>query len=154
MRVEVSLNWFSRPFIVVDALARVIFLFEMGHRSLRLYIQSKHNIACATSPALVNRDRSFRSWTVDQNWNPRWVSPHGPALASMGQQAPAPTPRRKFGGETREFRSPCSSKIVEDGNALRMRVSPFLGNVATPNPVPTVPVVPKKTVVRSSFFNY
>ena len=31
--------------------------------------------ACATSPMLVDRDRSFRSWSIYQNRNPRWVSP-------------------------------------------------------------------------------
>ena len=45
----------------------------------------------ATSPVLVDRDRSFRNWSVYQNWNPRWVSPHGLSLAPMGQQTLART---------------------------------------------------------------
>ena len=47
--------------------------------------------AGATSPVMVSRDRSFRHNSVHQNRNPRWVGPHGPALASMGQQALQPT---------------------------------------------------------------
>ena len=43
--------------------------------------------AFATSPVLVDRDRSFRNWSVYQNWNPRWVSLHGPALGSTSPQA-------------------------------------------------------------------
>ena len=39
---------------------------------------------------LVGRDRSSRNGSVYQDWNPRWVGPHGPAMVSMGQQvAPA-----------------------------------------------------------------
>ena len=49
--------------------------------------------ACATCPMLVDRDCSFRSWSVYQNRNPRWVSLHGSAL--MGQQALAGTQSRK-----------------------------------------------------------
>ena len=43
--------------------------------------------AFATSPMLVGRDRSFRNWSVYQDRGPRWVGSHGPALASMAQQA-------------------------------------------------------------------
>ena len=46
--------------------------------------------ACATSPMLVGRDRSFRNWIVYQDRGPRCVGPHGSALASMGQEALSP----------------------------------------------------------------
>ena len=39
---------------------------------------------------LLGRDRSCRKWSVYQDRGARWVGPHGPALASLGQQAPAP----------------------------------------------------------------
>ena len=35
MRVEGGVELVQRPFVVTDALARVIFLFEMEHRRLR-----------------------------------------------------------------------------------------------------------------------
>ena len=47
--------------------------------------------------------------------SPRWVGPHGPALASMGQQALARTQGRESGGENLELRLPCGSNIVHDG---------------------------------------
>ena len=43
--------------------------------------------ACATSPMWVGCDRSFRNWSIYQHRSTRWVGPHGPAVASMGQQA-------------------------------------------------------------------
>ena len=72
--------------------------------------------ACATSPVLVCRGRSFRNWSMHQDRSPRWVGPHGPALASMGQRAPVEV--WKSGGADLEFRLPCSSSDVEDCNRL------------------------------------
>ena len=40
--------------------------------------------ACATPPMLIDRDRSFRNWSIYENRSPRRVGPHGPAPASMG----------------------------------------------------------------------
>ena len=68
--------------------------------------------ACATSPMLVGRDRSFRNWSAYQDRNQRWVSLHESALASMGQQALARTQGRK----NLECRLPCSNKHVQDCN--------------------------------------
>ena len=47
MRVEVSLHCFSRLFVVTDALAHVIFLFEMEHRRLRLSTYEEQKRATA-----------------------------------------------------------------------------------------------------------
>ena len=33
--------------------------------------------ACATSPLVVGRDRSFRDWSVDHDRSPQWVGRHG-----------------------------------------------------------------------------
>ena len=49
---------------------------------------------------------------------PRWVGRHGPAVASLGQQAPAPAQGGKSGREDLELRLPCSSKDVQDSNRL------------------------------------
>ena len=46
--------------------------------------------ACATSPMWVGCDRSFRNGSIYQHRSRRWVGPHGPEVASMGQQALAP----------------------------------------------------------------
>ena len=48
------------------------------------------HIVCAISPMMVDRDRSLRNKSIHQDKSPRWVGPHGPSLASMGHQAPAP----------------------------------------------------------------
>ena len=71
---------------------------------------------CATSPLLVDRDCSCRNWSVYQDSGPRWVGPHGPALASIGQQAPAPAQGGESGGGNLEFRLLCSSKDAQDSN--------------------------------------
>ena len=42
MRVEGVGKLFKRPFVEADALARVIFLFEMEHRRLRLETQNQN----------------------------------------------------------------------------------------------------------------
>ena len=55
---------------------------------------------------LARRDRSFRNWSVYQDRGPRWVGPHGQALASVGQQALA----LAQGGESR-FDYPAAAKI-------------------------------------------
>ena len=65
---------------------------------------------------MVNRNRSFRDGSVHQNWNPRWVSSDGPALALVGQQAPARTEGGKSGGTNLEFRLPYSSNNIQDCN--------------------------------------
>ena len=47
----------------------------------------------------------------------RWIGPRGPAVASMGQQAPARTPGRTSAGENLEFRFPAAAtffKTVSD----------------------------------------
>ena len=81
------------------------------HASVRGYGIEKEGscpTADATSPLLVGRDRSIRNWSVHQDRSPRWVGPHGPALAPMDQEALAlaPTlwnsaawPRSKHGHE-------------------------------------------------------
>ena len=71
--------------------------------------------ACATSPMLVGRDRSFRNWSIYQYKSPRWVGPHKSTLAFMGQQALVPAEVWKFGEADPEFPLPCS-KIVQGGN--------------------------------------
>ena len=43
--------------------------------------------ACDTAPMLFGCDRSSRNWSVHQDKSQRWVGPHGPALASLSQQA-------------------------------------------------------------------
>ena len=71
------------------------------HSSVRvsgIEIEGSCPTACATSPMSVGRDRSFRDWSVHQDRSQRWVCPHGPALASIGQQAPAHTQGRESGG--------------------------------------------------------
>ena len=73
--------------------------------------------ACAISPMLVGRDRSFRSWSVYQNRNPQWVSPYGSALASMGQQAPARTQGRTYlEDKIWNVEYPAAAKNVPDCN--------------------------------------
>ena len=54
--------------------------------------------------------------TTIRGRSPRWVSPYGKALASMGQKALAPAEVWKCGRADLVFRLPCSSKIVQDGN--------------------------------------
>ena len=66
--------------------------------------------AGATSPVLVDRDR--RRWSIYQKKGPRWVGPHGPALASLGQQALALTKVWNSGGDHPEFRLPRHSTLV------------------------------------------
>ena len=66
--------------------------------------------AGATSPVLVDRDR--RRWSIYQKKGPRWVGPHGPALASLGQQALALTKVWNSGGDHPEFRLHRHSTLV------------------------------------------
>ena len=45
--------------------------------------------SCATSPMVVGRDRSFRTWNVYQNRGPRWVGPHVPNAPQWSQNRSA-----------------------------------------------------------------
>ena len=66
--------------------------------------------ACATSPMLVGRDRSFRNWSVHQDKNQRSVGPYGSA-GFNGSTSSCPNSGREI-----QFRLPCSSKNVQDCN--------------------------------------
>ena len=53
--------------------------------------------ACATSPMLVGRHRSFRNWSIHHGRSPRWVGPHGPASAGFKRSTcSCPHSRRKI----------------------------------------------------------
>ena len=62
---------------------------------------------------LVDRDRSFRNWSIHQNKYPRWVSPHGSAVASVGQQALARTQSGKPGRKIKNFDHPAAARILK-----------------------------------------
>ena len=65
--------------------------------------------AFVTSPMSVGRNRSYRNWCVYQDRSPRGTGPHGPTLASAGQQAPAPTQRGESGRENLDY--PAAAKL-------------------------------------------
>ena len=72
--------------------------------------------ACAMSPMLVGRDRSFRNWSIYQDRSPRRVGLPGPELVPMRQQASAPTKVWESGGDHLEFQLAFRSKMVQDSN--------------------------------------
>ena len=93
--------------------------FPRFHSCLKGWRQLTQDLGPTVVPLLqmfVGRNRTFRNWNVYQDRSPRRVGPHGPALASTGQQAPDCTPRRKSGGENLKFRLPCRSNSVLDAN--------------------------------------
>ena len=58
---------------------------------------------------LVGRDLSFRNWSVYHDRSPRRVGPHGPALASIGQQALARTQGKNLEEKTWNFDYPAAA---------------------------------------------
>ena len=55
--------------------------------------------ACAATPVLVGRDRSFRDWSAYHDEGLRWVGPRETALASLSQQAPGHVPNASQWGQ-------------------------------------------------------
>ena len=111
----------TSPFSIVSTCQSILILLVTYMRPSELLALRKKDLvppACATSPVLVDHDRSFRNWSIYQDRNSRWVSPRGQSLVSMGQQALARTEVWIFGRLDLYFDYPASAKLFKTATAL------------------------------------
>ena len=96
--------------------------------------------ACATSPMLVDRDRSFRNWSVYQIWNPRWVCSHGPASPHVLGHVPNTSKwsRHRSGARFRNVARSAETRSVEGLHQSQMiRQKQSFGGPLPLSPAPT-----------------
>ena len=138
-RMQTQLTLFNHPHMVAFIL---ILLMTFMRPSELLALRKKRSCptACATSPMLVDRDRSFRNWSVQQNWNPRWVCSHGPASPQVPGHVPNASKwsRHRSGARFRNIARSAETRSVEGLQQCQMiRQKQSFGGSLPLSPAPT-----------------